>query len=236
MSEIIDYSQPREFRVGDIVVIYKAEDGRINTGNSYLRRIDKISGEQAVLSGRHGTIDIDRLMHLSFQDPILYAGMSQYPWEISWIRKPGSEDGRMDLGIRVKSSPENPTPDRMAENFKLPCNLIYVNVKDLLEHRKTSERHQQMNETAASRSSSQFNNVPANPNISSFPAVLKQILIFGKEASTVTDEEIFDHIARLENEVKKLDTIENKPKSLVAKIQSLKADINALVEFSDSRE
>lgn len=68
-------------------------------------------------------------------------------------------------------------------------------------------------------------------------SVLQNItLIAGKDASQLTDDYIFELIRKAEAEVTSLQSIKNKPKKLEAKIESIKADIAALVKFVDERE
>lgn len=66
-------------------------------------------------------------------------------------------------------------------------------------------------------------------------AVATITLVYGKDSRFVEDEEIFGHIKRLEDDIKKLNSIENKPKKLAKKIESLKGDINSLVGVVDGR-
>lgn len=60
--------------------------------------------------------------------------------------------------------------------------------------------------------------------------------IYGKPAGDVTDDQIYQNIAKLEQEIAALGKIENKPKKLTAKIEALRKDIQRLVDFVDSRE
>lgn len=60
--------------------------------------------------------------------------------------------------------------------------------------------------------------------------------VYGTDAKDVTEDNIFTHIANLEGQIKNLEAIETKPKALVAKIESLRADIAALVKISDDRQ
>lgn len=60
-------------------------------------------------------------------------------------------------------------------------------------------------------------------------------LINGKDASEMSDRQIFTEIARLEQEILKLSSINHKPKKLVAAIAEMQSDIGKLVEFVDAR-
>lgn len=66
-------------------------------------------------------------------------------------------------------------------------------------------------------------------------AVSTITLIYGKDSRFVTDDEIFNHIKRLESDIKNLNAIENKPKKLEAKVESIKGDIKDLVSLADGR-
>jgi len=49
------------------------------------------------------------------------------------------------------------------------------------------------------------------------------------------DDRIFELIARTEGEIKQLEGIENKPKALVTKIESMQASIKELIDIMDAR-
>ena len=59
--------------------------------------------------------------------------------------------------------------------------------------------------------------------------------IKGNKAETLTDNEIFSEIAKLEAQKAALNYIENKPKKLEAAIVKLQDDIQALVDYVDGR-
>ena len=59
--------------------------------------------------------------------------------------------------------------------------------------------------------------------------------IFGQDATAVSDDTIFGQISNIEDKIANLNKIENKPAKLVAKIDGLKADIKALMDFVDAR-
>jgi hypothetical protein len=63
-----------------------------------------------------------------------------------------------------------------------------------------------------------------------------RVLIQGQNAAEMSDKQIFSLIAKLEKEIKAMSEIERKPKKLVAAIDQIKADIDKLVEYVDSRE
>lgn len=71
--------------------------------------------------------------------------------------------------------------------------------------------------------------------INSNKAVENITYIYGVDAANVTDDQIFQHIANRELEIKSLEVIENKPKKLAAKIEALHAEIKILVDFVDAR-
>lgn len=75
----------------------------------------------------------------------------------------------------------------------------------------------------------------ANP-VPNAKAVEQKTLIFGLDATCVTDGEILTHIARMEGEIKQLEDIKTKSKKLAAMIDAKKKDIAALVEVLDGRE
>ncbi len=62
-----------------------------------------------------------------------------------------------------------------------------------------------------------------------------KVFIQGKDATEMTDAQIFSLIAKLESEQDKLSQIKNKPKKLVAAIDALTLDIEMLVEYVDGR-
>lgn len=62
-----------------------------------------------------------------------------------------------------------------------------------------------------------------------------KVFIQGKDATEMTDAQIFSLIAKLESEQDKLSQIKNKPKKLVAAINALTLDIEMLVEYVDGR-
>jgi len=59
--------------------------------------------------------------------------------------------------------------------------------------------------------------------------------IYGKEAPTVSDDQIFQHIAELENQIEALSRIKTKPKKLTVKLEAMQNDIEALVTLVDER-
>lgn len=66
-------------------------------------------------------------------------------------------------------------------------------------------------------------------------AVETKVFIFGNESKDVSDETIFNLIAKREGEIKALEAIANKPKKLVAQIEQYQKDIEALVKVCDER-
>lgn len=67
------------------------------------------------------------------------------------------------------------------------------------------------------------------------PAIETKIFIFGVDASTMSDDQIVDRIFDIEGQIETLESVKNKPKKLVTKIEAMKADIKALVEYVDGR-
>jgi hypothetical protein len=60
-------------------------------------------------------------------------------------------------------------------------------------------------------------------------------LINGVDGAELSDEQIFNRIAKIEAQIKTWASIENKPKKLLAKIDEAKASIAALVSYVDGR-
>lgn len=71
--------------------------------------------------------------------------------------------------------------------------------------------------------------------MSTTPVIETKVLIKGREATDVTDREIFAEIARLEGEMAKLQAIKNKPKKLEEALSAMQADIDKLIAFVDAR-
>lgn len=67
------------------------------------------------------------------------------------------------------------------------------------------------------------------------PAVTTQTLIYGIEASSVEDADVFKVIQELENEITNLKTIKTKSKTVTKKIEATQAEIDKLVELIDTR-
>lgn len=67
------------------------------------------------------------------------------------------------------------------------------------------------------------------------PAIETKIFIFGTDASTMSDDQIVDRIFDIERQIETLQSVKNKPKKLVAKLQAMQDDIKALVEYVDGR-
>lgn len=68
------------------------------------------------------------------------------------------------------------------------------------------------------------------------PTIETRVLINGRDATDMTDTQIFNLIGELEGKIKKLEAIEAKPKKLMAAIVGMKEDIAKLVEYVDGRE
>ena len=67
------------------------------------------------------------------------------------------------------------------------------------------------------------------------PVIETRTFIDGSDGAYMADEAIFNRIAQLEDAIKKLELISNKPKKLLAQIEKHKQDITALVTYVDSR-
>lgn len=97
----------------------------------------------------------------------------------------------------------------------------------------------------ASDSDSDNERVSAKPNpkpptetkdeIMSNPNIETKTFIGGVDAVNLSDDQIFDAIAKVEKQIATLSGVLNKPKKLVAKIEALRDDVQALVDFVDSR-
>lgn len=66
--------------------------------------------------------------------------------------------------------------------------------------------------------------------------ITTKTLINGIDIATMSDSQLYSTIANQEDEIKKLEKIENKPKRLVNEIDKRKAGIRALVSFLDAKE
>lgn len=75
-------------------------------------------------------------------------------------------------------------------------------------------------------------NTTSNSNA---PLIARKVFIRGVDASTLTNETIFSHIAGVEAEIKKLDQIETKPKTLQKQIEDMRASVQELADFVDER-
>lgn len=82
-------------------------------------------------------------------------------------------------------------------------------------------KEETMNETKAPASAS--------------PVIETKIFIQGEDATYLSDEQIFNKIAKLESKVDDLKKIRNRPKKLQVQIDGLEADIVKLVEYVDTR-
>jgi hypothetical protein len=67
------------------------------------------------------------------------------------------------------------------------------------------------------------------------PNIETKTLIRGRDAAHMDDTQIFALIGKLEDEVKVLLAIANKPKKLLAAVESLRSDIKQLVVYVDGR-
>jgi uncharacterized small protein (DUF1192 family) len=70
----------------------------------------------------------------------------------------------------------------------------------------------------------------------SVPAIEQRTFVYGRDAKDYSDTEIVALIKQLEDEIERCKAVKNKPKSLKKSIEQMQANIQALVELSDSRE
>lgn len=74
--------------------------------------------------------------------------------------------------------------------------------------------------------------MPVNPT----KAVSVVTYVFGKDADTVSDEDVFEHIRKIEDRIRSLEAIKQKPLALEKQIEALYLDIDLLVKFSNDRQ
>ena len=73
------------------------------------------------------------------------------------------------------------------------------------------------------------------PTMTTLANIENKVLIQGQDAANMSDDQIFDLIAKLEAQQARLNNIGTKPKKLTAKIEALSNDIALLVEYVDGR-
>lgn len=78
-----------------------------------------------------------------------------------------------------------------------------------------------------------MNHNKAEPHV---PTIETKVMIHGRDASGMSDGEIFALIGKLEREIEGMLKIEAKPKKLLAAVEVLRADIAKLVTYVDERE
>lgn len=71
--------------------------------------------------------------------------------------------------------------------------------------------------------------------VSNTPNIEVKTFIGGEDAARMSDEQIFNKIASLEDQITKASRIMTRPKKLDKLVESIQADINKLVEFVDAR-
>ena len=71
--------------------------------------------------------------------------------------------------------------------------------------------------------------------VSKAPNIEVKTFIGGEDAARMSDEQIFNKIASLEDQITKASRIMTRPKKLDKLVESIQADINKLVEFVDAR-
>lgn len=72
--------------------------------------------------------------------------------------------------------------------------------------------------------------------VKNMKAIETKVFVYGTDAATLSDDDLFGRIAGIEAEIRNLEAIENKPEKLKAKIDSMKADIAGLVKLVDERK
>jgi len=111
------------------------------------------------------------------------------------------------------------------------------------DQESTCTYYQESSAVSVAESIEQYLNPKDNPvkeqdmsTANSVVAIETKTFVYGQEASTLTDDQIFGYIAKIEKEIDDLDKIKRKPKKLQAKIDQMKSDIDKLTEFVDNRE
>ena len=77
---------------------------------------------------------------------------------------------------------------------------------------------------------------PATNTMSKAITVTTQVNVNGVNADNYTDAQLFDMIRQQETEIKNLQALTNKPKSLLREIDTRQAGIDALVSFMNERD
>lgn len=73
--------------------------------------------------------------------------------------------------------------------------------------------------------------INTNPNV----AIEIKTLVFGQDASLLTDEQLIDAIKRIEGDIAKLKEVKTPSKKIAASIKELNDQLEAVVELLDSR-
>ncbi len=68
------------------------------------------------------------------------------------------------------------------------------------------------------------------------PAIQTITFVYGKDVSTLTDDELFGFIARIESDMAKLEAIKRKPQKLIARLGEMEKEITKLVTLIDTRD
>lgn len=96
------------------------------------------------------------------------------------------------------------------------------------DHFNKQKGQEEMNPT-----SSTYVAVTANATSDDAPPIQKKTLIFGKDLATMSEDEQYAALSKLEKELEKLEAIKTKPKKLVAKIGELKRDLDSIAAAID---
>lgn len=73
------------------------------------------------------------------------------------------------------------------------------------------------------------------PTMAAAKTIESKTFILGQDAEGMTDQDIFNLIAKTEKEIAALNAIQSKPKKLTSKIEEMQKDIDKLVKFVDER-
>jgi len=73
--------------------------------------------------------------------------------------------------------------------------------------------------------------VPMNPN----DVISTKTLVFGVDTASLSEDQLFDQVARVDAEIDRLEACKTQPKVMVARIAKMKEQLKALVEFIDAK-
>ena len=61
-------------------------------------------------------------------------------------------------------------------------------------------------------------------------------LIFGQDATTLSDDELIEAIRKVENQITSLESIKTKSSKIAARVETLKAQLEKIVTILDGRQ